>query len=212
MSCAIGIGETRLLAKTATGAAKPGGIGRLTRRQWMTTMGAQPVTAIWGVGERTARRLADAGVRTIEELARADEAMLAAAFGPRIGPSLRVLGLGGGTEPIVDEPWVAKSRSKEVTYEHDLGDLGEIASEVRRLAVEVTDAVVAEGRLVTHVAVKVRTSTFFTRSKISKLTERTTAGEEVASKAAEVLGRFDLDGRRVRLLGVRVVLDVGPAD
>ena len=45
---------------------------------------------------------------------------------------------------------------------------------------EVTESVVAEGRRVTHVAVKVRTATFFTRTKISKLPEPTTDPDEVA--------------------------------
>ena len=59
LTCAVGIGETKLQAKTATGFAKPGGIARLTRRTWFETMGDRPVTAIWGIGGRTARRLAD---------------------------------------------------------------------------------------------------------------------------------------------------------
>ena len=65
----------------------------------------------------------------------------------------------------------------------------------------------AEGRRVTHVAVKVRTATFFTRTKISKLDEPTTDPEVVAARALVVLGRFPLD-RPVRLLGVRVVLEL----
>ena len=51
----------------------------------------------------------------------------------------------------------------------------------------------AEGRRVTHVAVKVRTPTFFTRTKISKLPEPTTDPAEVARLAHVVLGRFELD-------------------
>ena len=47
LTCAVGIGETKLGAKTATGFAKPGGIARLTRRDWIPMMGARPVTAIW---------------------------------------------------------------------------------------------------------------------------------------------------------------------
>ena len=58
----------------------------------------------------------------------------------------------------------------------------------------------------THVAVKVRTSTFFTRSKISKLPEPTTDPAEVARAALSVLDRFELF-RPVRLLGVRVELE-----
>jgi DNA polymerase-4 len=207
LSCAVGIGETRLLAKTATGFAKPGGIARLTRQMWLPTMGEGPVTAVWGIGARTAARLSELGVNTVRELAQADTAQLAAAFGPAIGPHLKVLGLGGGNEPIVDEPWVARSRSREETFEQDLTTHTEIEAHIDRLAREVTASVVAEGRRVTHVAVKLRTASFFTRSKISKLPEPTTDPEVVARRALVVLERFD-EHRPVRLLGVRVVLEI----
>jgi DNA polymerase-4 len=206
LSCAVGIGETRLQAKTATGFAKPGGIARLTRRAWIETMGHRPVTAIWGIGERTAARLADAGVNTVSDLARADHHDLARRFGPTIGPHLKSLGLGGIESPLLDEPRVARSRSKEVTFERDLSARAEIEQHVARLAAEVTEAVIAEGRRVTHVAVKVRTATFFTRTKISKLSEATTDPAEVARMAGIVLSRFELD-RPARLLGVRVMLE-----
>ena len=162
LSCAVGIGETRLQAKTATGFAKPGGVARLTRATWLPTMGDRPVTAIWGIGERTAHRLADAGVRTVRDLAWADQ--------------------------------------------RDLIDPDQVRAEVERLAAEVTESVVAEGRRVTHVHVKVRTATFFTRIKSSKLPEPTTDPAVVAERALVVLGRFE-PARRISLLGVRVMLE-----
>jgi DNA polymerase-4 len=207
LSCAVGIGDTRLLAKTATGFAKPGGVARLTRREWIPTMGAKPVTAIWGIGNRIASRLGDLGIVTVEDLARADHEQLARSFGPRIGPHLRVLGLGGDESPIVDEPYVARGRSKEETFTTDVSDHPQIAAHVQRLARELTAAVVADGRRVTHVAVKVRTATFFTRTKTSKLAAPTSEPDDVAATAVRVLERFG-ELRPVRLLGVRVVLEM----
>jgi DNA polymerase-4 len=207
LSCAVGIGETKLQAKTATGFGKPGGVARLTRATWLEVMGERPVTAIWGIGPRTSLRLAEAGVRTVAQLAAADHRDLARRFGPRIGPWLKLLGLGGDDSPVVDEPHVARSRSREVTFEHDLTDPAEIEDHVARLAEEVTASVAADGRVVTHVAVKVRTATFFTRTKISKLPEPTTDPAVVAGRARTVLARFELH-RPVRLLGVRVMLEV----
>jgi len=208
LSCAVGIGDTRLVAKTATRAAKPGGIALSTRPEWFASLRAAPVTEIWGIGDRIARRLGDCGIHTVEQLARADTHVLAAAFGPRIGPGLKVMGMGGDNAPIVDEPRVAKGRSKETTFTEDLTDPVRIAAEVEALARAVTASVVAEGRTVTHVAVKVRTRTFFTRSKVAKLPAATTEGDEVARMAAVVLARFpdDVVGRPIRLLGVRVDL------
>ena len=56
---------------------------------------------------------------------------------------------------------------------------------------------------------KVRYATFFTRTKISKLPAPTTDPAVVAAAALVVLHRFEL-GRPVRLLGVRVVLELPP--
>jgi DNA polymerase-4 len=209
LSCAVGIGDTRLLAKTATGFAKPGGVARLTRREWIPTMGAKPVTAIWGIGARTALRLGELGIATVEDLARSDHEQLARVFGPTIGPHLRVLGLGGDDSPIVDEPHIVRGHSKEETFTTDVVDPTMVTAQVERLARDVTAEVVADGRRVTHVAVKVRTSNFFTRTKISKLAAPTTDATEVAVAALTVLARFG-ELRPVRLLGVRVVLELPP--
>jgi DNA polymerase-4 len=205
LTCAVGIGETKLQAKTATGFAKPGGVARLTWPTWLEIMGDRPVTAVWGIGERTAQRLADAGITTVMDLAHADHHDLARRFGPTIGPHLKVLGLGGGGGPVVSEPHVPRSRSREETFRSDVTDPGELGEHLARLATEATESVVAEGRQVTHVAVKVRTATFFTRTKISKLPAPTTDPAEVVRVARLVLARFEV-ARPVRLLGVRVVL------
>ena len=210
LSCAVGIGDSRLIAKTATGFAKPGGIARLTRSRWFEVMGDRPVTAVWGIGDRTAVRLGQLGVHTVRELAAADLGQLRAAFGPAIGGHLKVLGLGGGDEPIVDEPWVARSRSHEETFEHDVTTYADVEAHVVRMAKAVTAEVAADGRVVTHVAVKLRSSTFYTRTKIGKLPDPTTDPDAVAQHARVVLSRFEL-GRPLRLIGVRVMLDMtGP--
>jgi DNA polymerase-4 len=108
---------------------------------------------------------------------------------------------------LVAEPHVARSRSREVTFERDLVDVVEIRGHVERLASGVTAEVAAGGRVVTHVSVKVRTSTFFTRTKTGKLAAPTTDPAIVATRALEVLDRFELD-RPVRLLGARVLLEL----
>jgi DNA polymerase-4 len=212
LTCAVGIGQTRLQAKTATGFAKEGGpdnrlgVAQLTWRTWLPTMGDRPVTALWGIGNRIALRLNDAGITTVTELAMADEADLAARFGPSTGPYLKVLGMGGYVSPIVDEPHVAKGRSREITFEHDVTDPAEMHEHVAAMANELTESVTGEGRRVTHVSVKLRTASFFTRTKIRKLPAPTTDRAVVVAAAHTVLDRFELD-RAVRLLGVRVVLE-----
>jgi DNA polymerase-4 len=206
LHCAVGIGETKLQAKTATGFAKPGGVARLTRTSWLPVMGDRPVTAITGIGARIGARLGELGIGTVADLAAFDHHELARHFGPRIGPHLRLLGIGGDEAPVVDEPQVPKGRSREVTFEHDLVDPAEIRARVAELAAEVVASVADLGRRITHVSVKVRTATFFTRTRSGKLAEPTNDAEAVVERALEVLDRFE-PGRPIRLLGVRVALE-----
>ena len=63
----------------------------------------------------------------------------------------------------------------------------------------------AAGRIVTRVAVTVRTATFYTRTKIRKLAAPTTDADTITDAALHVLDLFELD-RPVRLLGVRLEL------
>ena len=187
LSCAVGIGDTRLLAKTATGFAKPGGVARLTRPRWIRDDGRPARHGDLG-HRRPHRRPARAtsASRTVADLARADlHELRAHVRADDRSATCKVLGLGGDDAPIVDEPHVAPvARSHEETFEHDVTDAVGDRRTRRRLASAVTGEVVAEGRVVTHVAVKVRTSTFFTRTKISKLPEPTTDPEVVVAHAA----------------------------
>ena len=77
---------------------------------------------------------------------------------------------------------------------------------------ELLDQVVSEGRTPFRVAVTVRTSTFYTRTKSRKLATPTIELSQLTSVVIDLLDRFDAD-RPVRLLGVRMdllPLDDGP--
>jgi DNA polymerase IV len=207
LTCAVGIGDTKERAKMATGFAKAATehIYRLDSTNWMSTMGNRDVVELWGIGKRTAARLAAHGLHTVTDLALADSEDLAGWFGPTIGPHLRRLARGGGSRMITTEPWLARSKSRQVTYPSDLTDTAAIADQVVAMARELTAEVTADGRLVTHVGVTVRTKTFFTQIKTGKLPEPTTDPDIVEAGARRVLARFEIT-RPVRLLGVRLDL------
>jgi DNA polymerase IV len=200
--CSIGVGDTKLRAKLASGFAKPRGVFMLTRENWSFVMDAQPVEALWGIGTKTARKLHVLGIRLVEQLASADEELLAEAFGPRTGPWLRELATGEGSAEVSDAPHVARGHGRERTFQQDLTDPDEIRREVSRLAHELMEDVRAEGRPVGRVVVKVRFAPFFTKQHGVRLAEPSQDEAAIETGAAEALTRFRLD-RAVRLLGVR---------
>jgi hypothetical protein len=157
--------DNRLRAKIATGFAKPEGIYRLTKHNWVEVMGDRPPDALWGVGSKTAAKLKDMGITTVVGLARADPEALAARFGPTMGPWYRMLAFGVGGTEVTAAPYVRKSRSREVTFQRNLTARADLDAEVRTLARRVADDVVEEGRPAVRVAVKVRFAPFFTHTR-----------------------------------------------
>jgi DNA polymerase-4 len=210
LDCSVGIGENKLQAKLATGFGKPAGVFRLTDQNWFEVLGDRPTDALWGIGAKTAQKLAALGLHTVRELAAAEPDALAAAFGPTTGPWLILLALGRGEKTVDDTPYRARSHGREVTYQQDIEDWGRVSEEVGRLAetvaAELDGAEPEDGadgpRPAVRVVVKVRFAPFITVTHGQPLAEPTVAAAPIRAAALAALGRFT-PGRPVRLLGVR---------
>ncbi|BBX03508.1 DNA polymerase IV [Mycolicibacterium moriokaense] len=205
LSCSVGISDNKQRAKVATGFGKPAGIFALTEDNWMTVMGDRDVDALWGVGPKTAKKLAGMGITTVADLASTDAQLLTSTFGPTTGLWILLLAKGGGDTNVSAEPWVPRSRSHVATFPRDLTDHAEIDSAVVELAKQTLAEIADQGRVATRVAVTVRTKTFFTRTKIRKLPSPGNDQPAIVATALDLLHQFELD-RPVRLLGVRLEL------
>jgi nucleotidyltransferase/DNA polymerase involved in DNA repair len=205
LSCSIGIGDNKLRAKIAATFAKPAGIYRLTASEWFEVMGDRATEELWGIGKKTARHLAELDIKSVRELATADEERLVRRFGPRTGAWLIALGRGEDSSPINSAPRRARSRSTELTFDENVDDPAAVTAEVMRMARELAAHAQASQRLVTGVAVKIRFAPFVTRSHSRRLKEPSADAEAITAAATIALDRFELD-RPVRLVGVRTDL------
>jgi DNA polymerase-4 len=202
LHCSVGIGDNKVRAKIATGFAKPAGIYRLTRDNWVAVMADLPTEALWGIGKKTSAKLIELGLCTVADLARSDPDVLATRFGPTMGPWYRLLALGAGDTEVTATPYVPKSRSREVTFQQNLTERTDLDEQVIQLARRVAVDVADEGRPALRVAVKVRFAPFVTKTRSITLPAPTSDPAEIQRAALEVLDLFD-HGRPVRLLGVR---------
>ncbi|MET0843382.1 MAG: DNA polymerase IV [Mycetocola sp.] len=201
LHCSVGIGDTLVRAKVATGFGKPGGVFRLTADNWLDVMGNRPTIDLWGVGPKVSRRLSGHGITTVDELASADADTLVDEFGPRMGPWYRQLARGEGVRVVDDTPWVARGHSRETTYQRDLTTSAEVEAAVRDLVDRVLQDVEAEARPVVGVTLKVRYVPFITKIFTKKIPE-TADREVVLERTLELVGRVE-ENRPVRLLGFR---------
>ena len=201
LHCSVGIGDTLVRAKVATGFGKPRGVFRLTAENWPEVMGARPTIELWGVGTKISRRLAGLGIHSIAELAGAPEAGLVAEFGPRMGLWYRQLGRGEGASVVDDTPWVARGHGRETTFQENIVDPAAIERAARDLLDQVLEDVAAEGRPVVGLGLKVRYAPFFTKTFTKKIAS-TSDREVVVAKAMELVAKIEPD-RPLRLLGMR---------
>ena len=201
LHCSVGIGDTLVRAKVATGFGKPRGVFRLTAQNWPDVMGARPTIELWGVGSKISRRLAALGIQTVADLAVADEAALITEFGPKMGLWFRQLGRGDGASVVDDTPWVARGHSRETTYQTNLTEPAQIEAAVRALLEAVLEDVAAEGRPVIGLTLKVRYAPFFTKVYTKKIAV-TFDRDVVLAKTMELIARIEPD-REIRLLGLR---------
>ena len=201
LHCSVGIGDTLVRAKVATGFGKPRGVYRLTADNWLDVMGDRPTIDLWGVGTKISRRLAALGVTTVRELAAADLAALMAEFGPRMGPWYILLGRGEGATVVDDTPWVARGHSRETTYQQDLTEPAQVEDAMRELTDRVLEDITAEGRPVIGLTLKVRYAPFMTKVFTKKVAE-TFDRDVVWDRVMELVARIEPD-RPIRLLGLR---------
>jgi DNA polymerase-4 len=202
LTCSIGLGPNRLIAKIASDLDKPDGLCVLPRERFLEVCGELAARIIPGVGPKTDERLLGAGIRTMAQLAHADPDHLAKVLGPNHANGLRRRAAGfGSTEVAVERE--RKSESREHTFAVDETDpvimresVGSMAREVARHLAEVG----SPGRTVT---LKIRLAPFRTFTRSRTLSSPTAEPELVARTALELFEAFERDAP-VRLLGVGV--------
>jgi DNA polymerase-4 len=202
LTCSVGIGPNKLVAKVASDAEKPAGFLVLTREQACERFARSPPALIPGIGPKTAARLAELGLQTLAAVAAAPEQQLTARFGPNLGRELqrraRFEGDGevGATRKVVSE-------SRERTFDHDLRDFAQLREALLKMTSALCESLTAHGRRGRTIGIKVRLDDWTTITRARTVSEPTCAYETVAAVALALL-QENAPERPVRLLGVRV--------
>ena len=204
LHCSVGIGNNKLQAKIATDFGKPDpGVYVITDETWFEEMGHRPTRALWGVGPKISKRLATLGIDTVHQLAASDARLLAAEFGPTMGPWFHRLGRGVDTSPVDATPWVPRAHGREETFQEDLTEWADVEAAIRRITRRVVADIDREGRPAFRVGLKIRFRPFDTMTRIHKIDTPTNDPEVLADEAVALLDRIE-KRKPVRLLGVRL--------
>jgi DNA polymerase-4 len=202
LTCSVGIGPNKLVAKVASDAEKPAGLVALTREQACERFASAPPGLVPGIGPKTSERLSALGFNTLAAVATAPEGVLVASFGPRLGRELRRRAR-FESDGIVGAPHKVVSESRERTFDRDLSDPDELRAALGRMAGELCESLTRRGRRGRTIGIKVRLDDFTTVTRARTIAAPTCDAQRVTSEALALLEEYS-PPRPVRLLGVRV--------
>jgi DNA polymerase IV (DinB-like DNA polymerase) len=201
LTCSIGVAPTKVVAKIASDIHKPGGLTVVEPENLFSFLAPMPVRKIPGIGKKSEAELFEMGIRTIQDLAACNIQVLIARFG-RSAIALQEIAAGIDRSEVKEREGV-KSVSRETTFINDTDDEHLIAATMDALAEEVCRNLSDESLHYRTVTVKVRYQGFVTRTKALTLPHYTGDPATVRTCAHSLL-RNIFDGRKIRLLGIRL--------
>ena len=198
----LGVASNKLVAKIASDLAKPGGVLVVPAGQEDSFLAPLPIERLWGVGDVTAGRLHQHGVRTIGHLAALPEAQMKQLFGSgALEMHRRALGMD-------DSPVGVEGRRKSVSQEHtfarDVGDLETLQRSLLEMSEDVAAQLRKEGDCARTVVLKMRYPDFTTITRQATLAQPTDLTEAICTQAHKLLRHEWKKGMRLRLIGVGV--------
>ncbi|TXK41887.1 DNA polymerase IV [Nonomuraea sp. C10] len=203
ITCSVGVAGSKFVAKLASKQCKPDGLLVVPQEEVVAFLHPLPVSALWGVGERTEQALVRLGIRTVGDLARVPVATLQRELGPSAGGHLAALAWGRDERQV--SPHVPdKSIGNEETFAADVDDPEIIKRELLRLSERVAARMRKGGHVGRTVSVKLRRADFSTITRSRTLPEPTDVAQEIFATACELYHAAGLERVRLRLVGVRM--------
>jgi DNA polymerase IV (DinB-like DNA polymerase) len=204
LTCSIGVGPNKLVAKIAADSQKPDGLTIVKPEEVQAFLTPLPVNRLVGVGVKTQSIMESLGVKTIGDLAGYDVQRLIELFGEKLGVYFHNASHGVDNRPVKERD-EAKSISRISTLKEDTRDLDAIMRKAGELCGEICNELSRRRLRVKQVGIIVVAKDMSVYSRSKTLDPPTSDLEDLKKNVRELfeklLGESGLEARRV---GVRV--------
>jgi DNA polymerase IV (DinB-like DNA polymerase) len=202
LTCSIGVGPNKLVAKIASDLRKPDGLTVVEETEVEEFFAPLPVNKLLWVGKKTAQKLNAMGIKTIGDLASYDPSVLAEKFGAW-GTQIYLFAHGIDRSEV-QERLEIKSMSRDTTFEEDTSDVNFILKTLDALAEDVHRQLVESKFTCRTVTVKIRYEDFETHTHGKTLPHLTNRLSDIQKTARELMQELLHSDRKLRLVGIRL--------
>ncbi|MFB3765146.1 MAG: DNA polymerase IV [Methanotrichaceae archaeon] len=209
LTCSIGVGPNKLVAKIASDYRKPFGLTVVKPDNIKDFLFPLKVGKIPGVGPKTEQALRKLNIETIRDLVSLTPETLTRLFGS-LGIRLYEYANGIDNSEVVEE-YETKSIGRDITFERDLDNEAQIFQVLDELAEEVRAYVIANGFKFKTITVRVRYEDFDTHTRSKSLLFPTNDFEILKNNAKRLIAPFLRGNKKLRLIGVRVSSLISPS-
>ena len=201
LTCSIGVGPNRFLAKMASDMRKPMGITILRKQEISRKLWPLPIEQMYGIGKKTAPNLRYHGIETIGDLANPKNEMIALQILGKSGIH-RIENARGNDSNRLSFTTTVQSISQSTTLTKDVDDYDEIKNTFRKLSIDLSKRCKEEHVEGKTISITIRYSDFSTIVR-SFTMEKTTSDTNILIEHALYL--FDKNynnGQPIRHLGI----------
>ncbi|HMA05860.1 MAG TPA: DNA polymerase IV [Methanomicrobiales archaeon] len=200
LTCSIGIGPSRIVAKIASDFQKPDGLTVVRPGQVTGFLDPLPVRRIPGIGKKTGGMLEQMGILIIGDLRRTDIQVLQSRFG-KWGLHMHELASGRDVHEF-REDGASRSMSRETTFERDTDDLETLTRAVEEMAADLHGYLERENLFFRTLTLKIRYTGFVTKTWSQTLPHPANSLKVIRDLAKTLLST--VPGGTVRLIGIRL--------
>ena len=197
----VGISTNKLLAKMASDFEKPDKVHTLFPEEIPTKMWPLSVRDLLFLGKAFEKKLTEAGIRTIGDMAHVSESEIQALLGNKAGHQLHQYALGIDESPVKAKPEEAKGFSVETTFNDDIVSVEQVLPILLEQCDVVTTRMRRKGKKCTSVSVAFRTLDFKNKSHQTTLSNATDMTDEIFRNAKKLFTE-SWKGEPLRLIGV----------
>ncbi len=202
LPASVGVASNKLVAKIASGRAKPNGILVIEPGQEADFLKPMKVDELWGIGSATAARLNHAGIQTIGDLANANPQSVRAVLGKQAEAAMqRARGI--DLSPV-EEEHTARSISSERTFARDVHDADALRAALLAMSDEVAARLREDGLYARTVQLKLRWPDFTTITRQATLPVASQLSDDIFAVIEQLWRSVWRPGSDVRLIGVGV--------